>query len=518
LSWFFISLPGYMSKLKANIIANFLGNGWTAFVTLGCVPLYIHFMGIEAYGLVGFFSVLMGVFSLLDLGLSATLSREMARLSVLADKAQEMRDLVRTLEMIYWAVAAVLAVVVISCASPIAHHWVQAGQLSTQTVKHAIALMGLAIALQWPLNFYAGGLVGLQRQVLLNGVNVAMATIRGGGAVLILWLVSPTIHAFFSWQIVSSALRICVVALLLWRSLPPTGVRAAFKVYLFRNIWRFAAGITGISTLTLILTQLDKIILSKMLNLKMFGYYTLAAMAASAIGYLVAPCFTAIYPRFTQLVAADNLAELKACYHRGCQLVSVLILPTALVISLFSREILYLWTRNPVAAEQTWLILSLLVIGGALNGLMNMPFALQLANGWTGLAFYGNAIAVAVIVPIIILLTLHFGAPGAAIAGIILYGGYLLFAIPITHRRLLPGDTRRWYLEDVGYPLLAAAAIAGVGRWLIHGQMSLPVTAALLLSVYIAALTAAALAASLVRTRIMGLAYQLKVTFGSLAE
>jgi hypothetical protein len=44
----------------------------------------------------------------------------MARLSVLADKAQEMRDLVRTRDDIL-AAAAVLAVVVIS--RSIAHHW-----------------------------------------------------------------------------------------------------------------------------------------------------------------------------------------------------------------------------------------------------------------------------------------------------------------------------------------------------------------------------------------------------------
>ena len=146
---------------------------------------------------------------------------------------------------------------------------------------------------------------------------------------------------------------------------------------------------------------------------------------------------------------------------------------------------------------------------------MNMPFALQLANGWTSLAVYSNALSVVIMAPIIILLTQHFGAPGAAIAGIILYGGYLLFVIPITYRRLLQGETRRWYLEDVGYPLLAAAAIAGVGRWLIHGQMSGLVTGLVLLSVYVAALTAAALAASLVRAKIMGLAHRLKVAYGA---
>jgi O-antigen/teichoic acid export membrane protein len=214
-------------------------------------------------------------------------------------------------------------------------------------------------------------------------------------------------------------------------------------------------------------------------------------------------------------VATDNRAELQACYHRGCQLVSVLILPTAMVISLFSREILLLWTHSQVAAEQASLVLSLLVIGGALNGLMNMPFALQLANGWTSLAVYSNAIAVAVMAPIIILLTRHFGAPGAAITGIIVYGGYILFVIPITYRRLLPGDTRRWYLEDVGYPLLAAAVITGVGRWLIYGQMSLLNTGLTLFLVYLAALMAAALAASVVRAKIRGLANRLKVTYGA---
>ena len=202
--------------------------------------------------------------------------------------------------------------------------------------------MGLAIALQWPLNFYAGGLVGLQRQVLLNGFNIFMATIRGGGAVLILCWIPPTIQAFFGWQIVSSGLRVFLVALLLWRSLPPTGVGARFKVYLFRSIWRFAAGIAGISFMTLILTQLDKIILSKMLTLKMFGYYTLAGMAASAIGYLVRPLHRHLSPIYAigGSRQPDRITSLLSS--RVSIGVSVDSLPTAVVISLFSREILVL--------------------------------------------------------------------------------------------------------------------------------------------------------------------------------
>ncbi len=78
--------------------------------------------------------------------------------------------------------------------------------------------------------------MGLQRQVLLNGFNIFMATIRGGGAVLILWLVSPTIQAFFGWQIVSSGLQSFLVALLLWRSLPPTGVGESLR-FIFSGVF-----------------------------------------------------------------------------------------------------------------------------------------------------------------------------------------------------------------------------------------------------------------------------------------
>jgi O-antigen/teichoic acid export membrane protein len=260
--------------------------------------------------------------------------------------------------------------------------------------------MGLVMVLQWPISFYSGGLLGLQRQVLLNGITVTVATLRGFGAVFILWLVSPTIQAFFIWQLVMSALNTFLVVTFLWRSLPPTGERARFEGKLLQEIWRFAAGMSGISLMALILMQLDKVILSKLLTLEMFGYYTLAGSVATILTRFFGPLFIARYPRFTQLVSQGDEEGLKQLYHRGCQLVSVLVLPVAVVMAVFSKEILLWWTQNPATAAQTAPLLSLLVIGTALNGMMNLPYALKLAYGWTPLAFYINVVTVAVLGPV----------------------------------------------------------------------------------------------------------------------
>ncbi len=208
-------------SLKKNILANFVGQGWSIFVGFLVVPLYIHFIGVEGYGLVGFYTTLQATFnSFLDFGISITINREIARYTVSPNKIGFTRDLVRTIEMIYWAIGLMLGIIVCSSASLIAVNWLHSENISIETLKAVIFLMGLITFFQWPLTFYQGGLIGLQKLVLLNGINVFFATFRGLGAVLILWLVSPSILAFFLWQLLSSILQLTTSMILLWRNLP----------------------------------------------------------------------------------------------------------------------------------------------------------------------------------------------------------------------------------------------------------------------------------------------------------
>ena len=151
---------------------------------------------------------------------------------------------------------------------------------------------------------------------------------------------------------------------------------------------------------------------------------------------------------------------------------SVMILPAAIVVSLFSSEILLLWTGDPVTVANTHSIVSILIIGTALNGLMNLPYGLQLAHAWTKLTLYTNIIASIVLVPMIYFLAIHYGVVGAASAWVILNTGYVLICIQIMHSRLLKGEQWRWYLNDVAVPLLTAVTVATFWRLLIPSEMS----------------------------------------------
>ncbi len=492
-----------MSSLKQNVLANFAASLWASVMGLAFVPFYLHFLGVEAYGLMGVFATLQSMVSLLDMGLGSTLNRELARLSVRQDSAHEMRNLVRTLEVLYWAVGILIGVLVLLITPLVTRHWVNTVSLEPTVVRQSMLLMGLSFIFQWPLGLYSGGLLGLQRQVILSCINGVIATARAAGGVLVLWQISATMQAFFTWQIIVSVISTFVVAVVLWRNLPPCTDPVGFDRYSLWRVWRYAAGLSGISVTVLVLTQIDKVLLSRLLTLEAFGYYTLAWAIAGNLYRVINPTFTAAFPRLAQLVACSDAETLKRFYHQSCQFVSVTFLPAAVIAMIFSHDILSIWIRDSHTVERTYLIMTIVLIGTTLNGLMYMPYALQLAYGWTHLALYTNIVSILVLVPLFVVLTHLYGAMGGAIAWAALNVGYVSIQIHLMHRRILCDEKWQWYLEDIGRPLVAVGAVGVLGRFAISGHTWPPLLVAALASVSLLAFGAAVLAVPWTRAWLM---------------
>lgn len=455
------------SRTSINLIANYAGTGWTALMGLAFVPVFIRLLGIESFGLIGFFAALQAVLKVLDLGISPTVNRELARHT--ARSKEDIGDLVRSLEVVYWPVGVGLGVLLAGSSSWVAREWIQAQGLTTETVSSAVMAMAAVIALQWPVSFYWSGLMGLQRQALANAVSIVVATLRNAGAAVLLAFVSDTILVFFLWQAAVSALQVLVLAILLWRSLPASrGARLRFS--LVRSSWRFAAGAAGITATGLLLTNLDKLVVSRMLDLESFGYYALAASVANGLSVLVTPFFGTLYPRFAELIASSQEEALRLLYHRGTQFLAAILMPAACILGLFAWEVIRVWTGDPDTAARSAPIASLLVLGTAVNGMMAIPYALQLAQGWTSLGLAINSALIALMVPLLIFLTQRFGAVGAASVWLIVSIGYMLLGVPLTHRRFLKGAASRWLVEDVGLPTAAAFGVAGLARALPAGS------------------------------------------------
>lgn len=456
-----------MSQLKRNLVANYLGQGWVALMGLAFIPLYIRYLGVEAYGLIGVFSVLQALLALLDMGMTPTLNREMARFTAGAHSAQSIHDLLRSLEVLCFGIAAVIGVAVWGASGYLASDWLRADKLPEPVVAGALSVMALVVALRFVEGVYRGSLFGLQRHVWYNSASATLATLRHAGAVAILAFVSPTVQAFFVWQGVISLLSIAVFAASVHRALPPSPTPPRFSREALAKVWKFASGMLGITLLALLLTQVDKVILSRMLSLTAFGYYTLAATVAGMLYMVISPVTQSIYPRMVELSTRNDEPALVSVYHQGAQLVTVLTAPAVMLIAFFAGGVVFAWSGNAELAANTAPILVGLAIGTFLNGLMWMPHQCQLAHGWTSLSLKVNLVAVVVLIPAILWVVPHYGAVGAAWIWVALNVGYVLVAVQFMHARLLRHEKWHWYLGDVLLPVAGAAAIVALG-WVVR--------------------------------------------------
>lgn len=450
-------------SVKKNIVANYLGNAWTALMGVIFIPIYIKYLGVEAYGIIGLFTVIQGLLAILDMGLSPTLNREMSRFKTGVHTAQGIGNLLRTIEIIYFSIAFLIGVLMFYSAPDIATKWLNLETMNIEATIQSLQLIGLIIALRWMGILYQSAIRGLQHHVWLNSMMAFMATLRGLGVIFVLIFISPTIEAFFLFQLAISIIEIVVLYTKI-KQLLPRVKKAYFSKDSLVSVWHFAAGMTGITILATILTQVDKLILSRLLSLSDFGYFTIALVIASLLSRLIAPLSNVAFPRFTELVASDEKTKLNHEYHKFSQLATITIIPFTLVMSFFSKEIIFIWSQNQNLTDVVAPIMSVWIVGTALNGIMHIPYMAQLAYGWTKLAFNINLSAIAIIIPAFLYFVPLYGVMAAAWIWVLINVGYLLFQITFMHQKILTNEKWEWYINDLLIPSLMPLSVVLVSR------------------------------------------------------
>lgn len=455
-----------MNVLRRNLLANLAGTFWFGLLSVALVPVYVRLLGVEAFGLIAFQSTLTVLVALFDAGLTVTANRELARLSVTPDSGFEARVFTRTTEVIYWSIAVVLGAVLVASTPLIARHWLEAQSLSAEVTAQAIALAVIGTMLQFPYAFYAAGLLGLQQHVLLNTILCVTTTIRAAGAVLLLIGVARDVRLLFAWFIVASLFQTLAAAIALHKTLPAG--RAHFDKSVLRNAFRFARGVAVSTTIGVLTTQIDKLVVSKLLPLSTFGWYSIAGMIAVAVGMAVTPVQTTVFPRLSQLVAQGDEKGKADAYHRATQTVAAILMPLTAVTTLFAYEIVLIWTQNADVARAARWVAVLLITGAALNALSHISHATQLAHGWTAPAVVANAIQLVAMVPLSIYAVRHYGAIGAAAMWAVMQLSFLVISLGVTHTRTLRGELGRLILHDVGPAFCASFGVAIVARFVLR--------------------------------------------------
>ncbi|MDB6008695.1 MAG: polysaccharide biosynthesis protein [Gammaproteobacteria bacterium] len=444
-------------RLARSILWNAAGIGLPLAVGVVVVPAIVRGLGTERFGFLSIVWMMIGYFSIFDLGLGRTLTKLVAdRLG--EDREREIGPLVSTTLIIV-----IVSGVLVSVATALSAGWLAQRTMSASPAlvpEATSAILWLAASLPFVLvaTVLTGLLEGYQRFVLLNAVRLPLG---------VLVLIAPLVTLPFSRNIgvVTAviaglrALNTAVLAWLTWRVVPSLGHEAfRFRRALVGPLLTYGGWLTVSNVVGPLMVYFDRFVIAAMLGSAAIAYYTVPYDVLNRLLLFPQAIQGVLFPNFA-LMRVQNSPRIVGVFSRASSTTLLLMTPPLLAIMLFAYQGLDLWV-GPSFAQNSAQTARILMVGVVVNAMARTPFVFLQGAGyakWTGtlhmleLPFYAVALWS--------LLRGGAGIEGAAYAwsGRIVIDAAALYVMTV---RLEP-QLLRTALRDLA--LVAVACLAAVG-------------------------------------------------------
>lgn len=444
------------NRFTVDLLAGYLSQGYAILISIIAVPLQYKIIGPEGFGLVGLLTVIQIWFFLLDLGKTAFLTRESAQYLVSPNHAIHFYQLFYKVQKWIIAMAILGALGIFFFAEILAINWISAQLLNTQKITDCIRLIGGIVAFRMISEIYRGVLLGQGRIVWLSGFNSISITLRNFLALPFILAMgahnSETI--FFKFQLFISIVE-CIVLYGTSHHHLKRPLQIATELQPPLSSQQFAWQMWIAALIWVLVSQLDKILLTGFFSLETFGTFSLILILANGISLIVAPFNTIIPVRLTSLGGIDSKDGF-LFYRTATRWVSISVSVIAAVLAFHPHEILFLWTGNSKLAQQGSILLRCYVLGNAIMAISSFPYYLQFSKGRLNLHLKGSVIYILLLIPTMIYFISTSGMNGAGIAWLIINTVYAILWTPIVHRQYSNHLHSIWLFFDVLPPLFGA--------------------------------------------------------------
>jgi O-antigen/teichoic acid export membrane protein len=278
---------------------------------------------------------------------------------------------------------------------------------------------------------------------------------------------SPTV--FFIFQLVVGIFELILLAIKAYRLLPeiPVGKSIHWQWAPIKPVLKFSLSIAITSSIWVLVTQTDKLMLSKILPLAEYGYFSVAVLLASGIMIISGPISNALMPRMARLQAEGQYEELLELYRQATQMVAMVAVPTTLILAFLSSKVLLAWTGDVDLVTKAAPTLTLYAVGYGFLALGAFPYYLQYAKGDLKLHLIGNVSFVIILIPLVIWATNKYGMVGAGWAWLLSNAIYFFTWVPLVHRKFAPGLHKKWILIDIAPIVLPAIFLSYFGTKIV---------------------------------------------------
>ena len=392
-----------------NALLNLVGHLAPLLAALIFVPPLISRLGTERFGFLALAWVLVGYFSLFDLGLGRTLSRLVAeRIGTPRETGLPQRSYTALSLTLFLGVAA--GVVLVAAADLVCARVLK---LSAPLMPEAVPALRI-LALCLPLVTVTAALRGLLeaggRFDWVNGIRVPLG---------ILTFAAPLAASTWAPDLVSLALALALVRaaafLAHWAGcarLYPALTKIAWphwdaaREMLGYGVWLSVSNVVGP-----LMVYLDRFVIGATLAVSAVAYYTAPYEVVTRLWLIPSAITGVLFPA----MAAATPERAATLYRSGLRSVLILVVPLTVLLAFSAFEWLDAWLGRDFA-EKSARVAQVLCVGTAINCVAYVPFTLLQARGRADLTAKTHFAELPIYLVLLSILVSAWGIEGAAIA------------------------------------------------------------------------------------------------------
>ncbi len=400
--------------LARNAVLSFGGQVVPLAVAFFVIPPLIRGLGTERFGILTFVWMVIGYFSLFDLGLGRATTKFVAEALGRGEK-ENLRSLVWT-SFVFNLVLGILAGLLLAALTPLlTGHLLKIPARLSEEARHTFFLVSLCVPLLLVSSVMRGVLEAGQRFDLITRVQVP------AGSMMVILPFAGMLLGFrlpgIALLLITARLVVASAYFLLCRRVFPV-LREGFSYnhsYL-RPLLSFGGWLTVSNIVGPFLTYLDRFMIGSVISMAAVAYYT--APYEILIRLMVFPTSLALvlFPAFSSIGTASK-ELIGRLYSRSIKYLILLMGPLVLIMILFAGQILRLWLGPDFAAKST-LVFQILAVGILLTP---VQVSVSLIHGLGRPDIIAKFYIAELIfyVPLVWLLIRNAGISGAALAWVI---------------------------------------------------------------------------------------------------
>lgn len=403
-----------MNERKIGILLSYLNIALHAVVGFLYVPILLHFIGKEEYGLYQLIGSLIAYFSIMDFGLTAAVTRFYTKYKALQDK--EGMENILAISLYGYGAATLLSLLVgFICywnLDAIFEASMTAGELAEARQMFLLLLFNIAVSLSTMV--FRSVINAHEKFLFLKGLETVQLILQPLIVILILQKV-PTAMAV---AVAQTALNVALILARMYYCFARLHVTIRFHYWnqaLFHDFKKLALSVFFVSLIDQVFWKTNQIILGIVQGTGAVAVYSIASLIY--MNYMaLSTAISGVYlPHITELVAKRRpLQELSALFIQIGRWQYYLLALVATGFIIFGRQFIALWAGS--GFEDAYWITILIILPFTIDLIQNIGLAiLQAMNRYDFRAkiyFLTGVLNLLLAIP----LGMHFGGLGCAVA------------------------------------------------------------------------------------------------------